>query len=235
MELIEQIKNIPFLRTPIQFLNLNKRNKDRCCYKILIVLAIFIMILLCYIKTIFIDLLSLINNDLENKEYKDRISLEKIIPNYALNIINLLDTDVIVFLIHWIIFLLFFKEINIIREFFNNIYWSFFVKSYYTYILISAPVVLCILYESESVIKLDIYNFILFSLINIIYIFALVIVFYSVYELPLKKIFKNILKGNENIDIEEDDENDEGDGEEDETKEEILELDDEEEVKPIKK
>ena len=235
MELIEQIKNMPFLRTPIQFLNLNKRNKDRCCYKILIVLAIFIMILLCYIKTIFIDLLSLINNDLENKEYKDRISLEKIIPNYALNIINLLDTDVIVFLIHWIIFLLFFKEVNIIREFFNNIYWSFFVKSYYTYILISAPVVLCILYESESVIKLDIYNFILFSLINIIYILSLVIVSYSVYELPLKKIFKNIIKGNENIDIEEDDENDEGDGEEDETKEEILELDDEEEVKPIKK
>ena len=53
---------------------------------------------------------------------------------------------------------------------------------------------------------------ILFSLINIVYIFVFLIIFYSVFELPLKKIFKYFIKGNEIID--EEDENEEIDMEE---------------------
>ena len=101
--------------------------------------------------------------------------------------------------------------------------------------LVSVPIILCILYESESVIKLHIYNFILFSLINSLYIFSFVIVFYCVYEFPFKNIFKSILRGNEIIEEEEDNEEEEEE-KKDETDEQIMifEEEDEEERRSFK-
>ena len=238
-ELIEQIKDMPFLKSPIQFYNVNKKYKEHIFYKILIFLALFVMILLCYSRIIFIQAtsgLGDIKGDMDRKDYRTRISLEKIIPNKFLNILNVLDSDIIVFLSNWIIFLLFFKEVTLIREFCNSIYWSFFVKSYYSYLLISVPIILCIIHESESVIKLHMYNFILFSLINVLYIFVFVIVFYSVFELPIKKLFKYILKRNEIIEEEEEeeDENDEEAEKEEEKEQNIILDDDEEEIRSLK-
>ena len=248
-ELIEQLKIMPFLKSPIQFYNINKRKKEDLWYKILIFLVIIIMILLCYAKTMFLYSTSSINfyakeetvEDLDKarEEYRKKISLENVLGNKFLNIINLLDTDIIVILTHWIIFILFFKELTLIREFCNSVYWSFFVKSYFSYLLVSVPIILCILYESESVIKLHIYNFILFSLINSLYIFSFVIVFYCVYEFPFKKIFKSILRGNEIIEEEDEEEENEEEEEEkkDETDEQIMifeEEEDEEERRSFK-
>ena len=115
-------------------------------------------------------------------------------------------------------FILIFKEFEILRSFFNHIYWSFFVKSYYTYILVSGSVIMCVLYLSESVIIMHIYNIILYSCINFIFIFIIVIIIYSCFELPLKKIFKYFLIGNDIID-EEDNEEEEEEEEEKENEE----------------
>ena len=219
-ELVEQVKNMPFLKSSIQFYNMNKKYKDYVWYKILITFIFLIMLFSCYKRIIFIFALSYTNNNMDRKEYRTKISLEYVISNTFLNVIHVLDIDIIVFISHWIIFLLFFKDLAIIRDFCNSIYWSFFVKSYFSYIIISIPFILCIFFESESVIKLHMYNFIFFSLINCIYIFLFVIVFYSVYELPFKKLFKSILKRNEIIEEEEDEEEENDDEDEKEKKEE---------------
>jgi hypothetical protein len=239
-ELVEQIKNMQFLKSPIQFYNINKKYKDYICYKILIFLAFLVMIFLCYMRIIFTFARAKTNDIMARPEYRTKISLEYVISNTFLNVINILDTDIIVFLSQWFIFLLFFKDATIIREFCNSIYWSFFVKSYFSYIVISIPFILCILFESESVIKLYMYNFIFFSLINCIYIFLFVIVFYSVYELPLKKLFKSFFKKNDIIEEEEEEEEDGDDNNEDDDEKEEKKNqngifdDDEEEIKSLK-
>ena len=243
-ELIDQVKNMPFLKSPIQFYNLNKKYKEHICYNILIFLALIIMIFLCYTRNLIIFITSQISNfeaNIDRDEYRNKISLENVIPNIALNVFNLFDFDIVVFLSHWIIFLLFFKEVTVIREFCNSRYWSFFVKSYYSYLLVSIPVILCIVHDSESSFKLHIYNFLLLSLINFLYIFGFVILFYSVFELPIKKIFKSLLKRNEIVEEEEEEEDgndDEDEKEKEEEKEQNLILDedeDEDEIRSLKK
>ena len=229
----EQIKDMPFLISPIKFLKFNKERKDSLYYYIIIILALFIMLFLAISKTIFSYILSDLNENSENKEYMKELSLEKTISNDFLNILYLFDVEIIVFISHWIIFILFFKETEVVRKFFNSIYWSFFVKSYYSFILVSVPVILIIFYDSESVIKIHTYNFFLFSFINLIVIFVFVVIFYSIYDLPLKKIFKYCLKKDEII--EEDDDNEEE--EEEEENEEDLGLEEEyeeEEMKSLK-
>ena len=229
----DQVKKMPFLITPILFYRFNKDKKDKLWYNILIFVAIIILGLLCFSKTIFLHALSLLDEESSTEEYMSELSLEKTISNEALNVIYLFDVEIVVILSQWIIFILFFKEATMIRTFCNSIYWSFFVKSYYPFTLVSIPIILLIFYESESVIKIHIYNFILYSFINLIFVFIFVIIFYSIYDLPLKKIFKYFLKGSEIMEEEEEDSDEEE--EEKEKEEEALEVDDdEEEMKSLK-
>ena len=111
--------------------------------------------------------------------------------------------------INWICLYAYFKggEFN---DFLSHIYWSFFSKSYFSYALVSSPIILYLFYQSETFIKVTIYNIFLYSSINLIFVFISVIIFYSFYEYPLRKIFKTIKirKSNINLAEEEFDEDD---------------------------
>ena len=234
-EYSEKIKNMPFLISPINFINLNRKHKDKISFNILIIIVLLFFIFLIYSKKIFISLFSDIDFDLVQKEYITRLSLVKTIANDGLKILYLLDIEIVVFLVQWIIFLLFFKETQIIRNFFNNMFWSFFVKCYYPYILLSGSIILIIFYQTESVIKVHTYNIIFFSMINIIIVFIVVIIYYVCYELPVKKIFKYFLKGDEIIEEENDDEDEDEKDQEEENEEQWLEnYDDEDENQFLK-
>ena len=116
-----------------------------------------------------------------------------------------------------------------LNDFLDSIYWSFFIKSYYSYALVSSPVILHIFYQSETVITLSLSNIILYSSIGIILIFITVVIFYGFYEYPLKKLFKRfnskrtiIIKENEDLDIyDNDDDNNVDDKDDDESNDNI--------------
>ena len=100
-----------------------------------------------------------------------------------------------VLIINWGFFVIYSKrEKNVdLFDFFNHMHWSFFTKSYFSFISISSPVILYIFYQSETVIELSIYNIFLYSVISLIFILIAEILLYICYELPLKKIFKIFL------------------------------------------
>jgi len=137
-------------------------------------------------------------------KFIENLSFDKIIPNYFLNIVYLMDIELVVFMINWICLYAYFKggEFN---DFLSHIYWSFFIKSYFSYALVSSPIILYIFYQSETVITVTIYNVILYSLISLFFIFFAVIIFYSFYEFPLRKIFKAIKIRKSYIKLEEED------------------------------
>ena len=78
-----------------------------------------------------------------------------------------MDIELVVFMINWICLYAYFKggEFN---DFLSHIYWSFFIKSYFSYALVSSPIILYIFYQSETVLTVTIYNIILYSLISLI-------------------------------------------------------------------
>ena len=83
---------------------------------------------------------------------------------------------------------------TIINGFFSHIYWSFFNKIYFTFILVINQVILYNFYESDNIIKLNSYTIYLYSFINIIIVFIITIVGYIYLELPLKKLFKYYIR-----------------------------------------
>ena len=151
----------------------------------------------------------------EEKKLMEKLSFQKVISNYFLNIIYVIDIDFVVFKINWGFFILYSKgyKTGEIYAFFNNNFWSIFIKCYFSFIVVSTPTILCIFYQSESAIEFTISNVMLFSFISFIFIIINTIIVYSLYEMPLKKIFKSFLI-KDNILIDESDDNVYGEEEE---------------------
>ena len=199
---------MPFLKSTINFTNFHRKNQDKKILKI--ILAIFIIFILSFIFVRYIFIYTNIekeikkldeksnnitSNDFNNtnaKRITDILSLEDLIPNLFLNILYVIDIEMVVIMINWIFFYLYFKG-GQINDFLSHIYWSFFIKSYFSYTLVSGLVILYILYQSETIFKVNLYTIFFYSLTSSFFIFIAIIIFYSCYEYPLRKIFKTLI------------------------------------------
>ena len=192
----EKIKEMPFLILPIKFLNFHRQNEGRFYFRIIIYFFILLILFFSLSQFIFSFIYARINVEVDKiEDMKNKLSFSDIIKNPILNFIYAIDIDIVVFMINWGFFILYSKGYKTadIYDFFNNNFWAFFLKCYYTFIIFSTPIILSIFYQSETVIKFGFLNVMLFSFISLILIFLAVILFYSMYEIPLKKIFKSFL------------------------------------------
>ena len=198
------VKEMPFLKSAIGFINFHRKNQEKKCFLAIIIMFTIIIFVFIFIRFIFIIIYVDKSNDQDNVTIIGNLSFDKVIPNYLLNILYILDIELVVYMIHRIFFYAYFKG-GQFNDFFGHIYWSFFIKSYFSYALVSSPIILYIFYQSETVIKVTVYNIILYSLISLFLIFINVIIFYSFYELPFKKIFKKIKLRSSYINLENED------------------------------
>ena len=207
----ERLKEMPFLLWPTKFLNFHSQNEGRCYFKIIIFFSIIFLIFFSVVQFYFVGKYCKINERVDsNKDILDKLSLQNVISNLTLNFFYVIDVDLVVFMINWAFFILYSKGYKTadIYDFFNNSFWSFFLKCYFSFIVIACSIILSIFYTSESMIKFTLVNVILFSFINMVLILFGVILFYSLYEMPLKKIFKSFLIKDLILDEDSDDDND---------------------------
>jgi hypothetical protein len=206
-----EIKEMPFLKAPTHIVNLVRRTIKSWVYIFLLIL--FSLLILIFILTIYYFIykysnIEKVDNNNEN-EYWEKLSLHKIITNKILNILYLVDIEIVVFSVQLGFFFLFMKGQETINGFFSHIYWSFFSKSYFSFILVLSPVILFNFYDNDSVIKLNTFTIYLYSSINLFIIFFVTILIYGYLELPCKKILKLFIRNYEIIDdqFDEEDEN----------------------------
>ena len=197
----EKITEMPFLISAVNFSNFIRKRHGKFYFNILIIVLIFIIIFFITLKYIYIYFyidryLKPNGNDIV------KLSLNDIIPNLGLNIIYVIDIEIVVFIINLICFILYFKG-GQLNDFLNNIHWSFFIKSYFSHITVSSQIILYIFYHSETVITVGLFNIYLYSLISIIFIGLNTIICYILFELPLKKLFKECKFRKSNLDYDE--------------------------------
>ena len=209
-ELDDKIKEMPFLISPIKFLNIHRKLDYRCCYGTIILFFFIFIIFNITLQQIFLFDLFDLKDDKEKNEKNYFINLlENFITDKYLNIFYLIDIELVVFMINWIFFILYSRSEKSadIFDFFNTKYWSFFVKSYFSFTIISTPIIISTFYESETVISLELGNIFLYYFINLIFILVGDIIVYSCFEFPFKKIFKSFFITEEIINMEYDEEN----------------------------
>ena len=196
---------MPFLKLPIILTNFHKRIQNEIKYIIIIAIPCLILLIL-FIATRFMIIGTFIKESVkdDNKKFIEKLSLKDIITNKFLNIIYLIDLEFFVLIINWIFFYFYYRG-GQINDFFSHNYWNFFIKSYFSYALVSGPIILYMFYADETIIKVSILNVILYSLINIIFVFLITIIFYTFYEYPFRKLIKDLKERKKTNEVIEDD------------------------------
>jgi len=176
------------------------------------------------------------NRKFTDSQLKEKLSLEEFNMNGILNHIFLLDIEVFVFLVQWLLFILFMKSQYFFIDFFSHIYWSFFNKSQFSFLVVYSLVILNNFYASETVVKLNLYNLFLYFFINLFHIALMTILVYIIIELPMRKICKYFLKEEykivsitEKIDDDEEEEDEEDEKENEDSNYDIVSKDDNDE------
>ena len=147
-----------------------------------------IIITLILLFNIFIQQISILIFKLMNNSIKE--CMQSYDNNLFIEIIMLIDTDVIILLINIIAIFLYLKGNNIINDVINHNFWSVFNRLYFSYILFINPIILYVIYISETKINFDINNCNLYSFICGILAFIIISFIYIFFELPFKKAIR---------------------------------------------
>ena len=239
---MKKVKEMPFLKSTINIIKWHRNHEINFCFIILIFFISLFIVSFIFINYLFLYLYKRnIKNSNEEKlgNHSTKLSLVDFITNPILNFIYLIDTEIFVVLVHWLFFILFMKRQYFFINFFSHIYWSYFMKSYFSFLMISNLVILYNFYSNETVVKLNSYNLFLYYFINSVIIEFYTIIFYIIIELPLKKLFKYMVKKDYNIGVikeinEEEEEEEEEDENEDEEKDDNNEDEDKDKIEKIK-
>ena len=199
------MKEMPFLNLPSILTNFHRTNQGK--YKLRIIEIICLLLLVFFISIRYI-LIKIYDKKNDNEKIIENLSLKEIITNNLLNIIYIFDLELFVLIINWLFFYFYYKG-GQINNFFSHNYWNIFIKSYFSYALVSGPVILYTFYENETILTVYIYSIILYSFINTIFVFLFTIIFYTFYEYPLRMLVKDF-KRRKSDEIIEDDEDENG-------------------------
>lgn len=114
-------------------------------------------------------------------------SMRNVLENFTVNMIMNFDVEVFVISLLLLIYLLSFSS-NFIMAFISHNYWSLLSKTYFVFLMILNPAIMFVFYQSESRIKVGIFNIIFFSIFIIMMIFVADILGYMIQEMPFKKL-----------------------------------------------
>ena len=208
----EDIYEMPFLKAPTIIKLFMRKTKKSMIYIFILIIMSIIILIFPLSHYIFISQYS--NIHFSDKKYNKgelikRLSLEKVIPNKTLNCFYLIDIELVIFFLHSGFFILYMRGQETINEFFSHIYWSFFNKIYFSFILVLNTIILYNFYHSDNIIKLNTYTIYVYSFVNMFVIMIFMILFYIYLELPLKKLFKYLIRKYEINEENEEDENEE--------------------------
>ena len=126
------------------------------------------------------------------KEGNEDEHLGKLLSNPFLNFFMLIDSEIVVILIHLMAFSFFYDGENIFSNFLTSSMWNLFEKLYFSIILLINPVMIYVLAQCESRINLTAYNLILYTLICGFIVIVVAGFAFVFVESPMQNIVKLI-------------------------------------------
>ena len=165
-----KLKDMPFLNSSINIIEWHRNHNIKYFFIIIIIFISLILVLLIFANNIFISIYeSKFGDKIDQIQLRNKLSLEEFNMNKALNYIYLLDIEVFVFLVQWLLFIFFMKRQYFFIDFFSNIHWSCFNKCQFSFLIVYSLVILNNFYTSETVVKLNSHNLILYYFINLFF------------------------------------------------------------------
>ena len=193
-----ETKKFPFLKFSIKYINYRKRSSEVLYLIIAIILIAPLLVHSIFLKINqnnledFLTEFKKDNNKYDTKIFLSLLNLESYLSSNVVNAVFRVDIEFFVFFIHLLIFILQVKGRNNILSFFTDIRWGIFSKCYFSFSVLCNMVILFSIYSAESLISVNIYTIYLYFIFNTILIIFYMSFTYICFELPLKKLIKNL-------------------------------------------
>ena len=185
----------PFLYIAVKNVKILKKKSRLMIYTIGFI-GLLVVILFSNTYPILLNLLLLISPHSRKELY------DSFLNSPILNFFLLIDIEIVVVLIHFIAMGFYLKGENFVNNLLSHNFWRIPSKFYYTFILLINPIILYVLYQSETRINFNIANCYLYSIICGILIISVSSLCYIIFELPLKRFTKLIMRRREKIEEE---------------------------------
>ena len=179
-----------YLIRSTQIINIIKKRKKFPIY--LTIIIVLFLLFFVFLQQILIYLFEFTNDSIKD-------TMKSYDSNIFVDILLLIDTDIIILAINIMVIIMYLKGNNIIINFINNNFWSLFNKLYFSYILLINPIILYVIYISETKIELNLKNCFLYSIISGILIFSSTSFVYVFFELPYRKAVRYWFKLSERV------------------------------------
>ena len=112
----------------------------------------------------------------------------------VMKIISIFDIEFFLIIFHLILLLNYLKRNNKIYRFLSSNKWIIFNKLYFVFSCVCIPIILFIIYQSETKIKLNYFNLFFYILIFYFMIYVISILVYIVFDLPYRRMLKIYLQ-----------------------------------------
>ena len=170
-------KKIYLIRST-QIVYIIKKRKKFPIY-LTVLFTIFLLVFL-FLQPILIIIFELVNNTIKD-------TMKNYDKNIFVGILLLIDTDIIILAINVMAIFFYLKGNNIIMDILNNNIWSIFNKLYFSFIILINPIILYVIYISETKIKFSLKICFLYSFISGLIIYSASSFIYIFFEFPYKK------------------------------------------------
>ena len=126
-----------------------------------------------------------------------QVTKEKFIEHPVWNVIYAIDLELVIYLLHRILFAFYLKGNNIIHSLACSLKWEFWNKLYFCFVLSLPSVLLFFLYQSDNRISLNFLTILYYSLNILVFNTIVACLLYVLFELPCKRVVKFWMKLNE--------------------------------------
>ena len=178
----EEIKEMPFLITPIKFVQWHRKKTKRLIY-IICFIFILIFFFFCYAILLFSITFSKDEEIMEKK-------MRQAFTNDFIDFLYRIDIELVIFFVLWSSFIIMIHMNDLAFEFFNNIFWIVLSRPYFSFTLTINTFLMFLFYHEETLNEVNSISVLMFSLIGGGGTFLFMSFFYILYELPLKRLIR---------------------------------------------
>ena len=176
-----------YLLSAFKFLGFIKRKRRKSVNCFIIICFLIIIIPITFFQQIIASCYG--DNEEEIINYKNNIFSQ---------IILFFDADLFVLLSYLMAFYEYIKGENKLNNFLCLNFWTIFNNFYFTYIMLINPVILYIIYTTDTKIIFNLSHCFLYTFICGILVVIITILMYSIFELPFKKFIQHLMPTREN-------------------------------------
>ena len=178
----EEIKEMPFLITPIKFVQWHRKKTKKYIY-VFCFIFILIFFFFCYSILLFSITFS------EDEEIKEK-KMRQAFTNDFIDFLYRIDIELVIFFVLWSSFIIMIHMNDLAFEFFNNIFWIVLSRPYFSFTLTINTFLMFLFYHEETLNEINSISVLMFSLIGGGGTFLFMSFFYILYELPLKRLIR---------------------------------------------